>query len=84
VEKVSFKNSRGLNLVGNLYQSNSKSIIIMCHGFMSDKYSKGRFEKLGIALNNNGFDASLYYWVLDSQNLSNSRTNHTSPPCSSA
>ncbi len=57
MEKVSFKNSRGLNLVGNLYQSNSKSIIIMCHGFMSDRYSKGRFEKLGIALNNYGFDA---------------------------
>lgn len=57
MEKVSFKNSRNLKLVGNLYSSNSKSIIIMCHGFMSDKYSKGRFEKLGLAFNNCGFDA---------------------------
>lgn len=57
MEKISFKNSRNLKLIGNLYLSNSKSIIIMCHGFMSDKYSRGRFEKLGFAFNNYGFDA---------------------------
>ncbi len=29
----------------------------MCHGFMSNKYSKGRFEKLVIAFNEYGFNA---------------------------
>ena len=57
MEQITFRNSRDLRLVGNLYSSNSKSIIIMCHGFMSNKYSKGRFEKLAIAFNKCGFDA---------------------------
>lgn len=29
----------------------------MCHGFISNKYSKGRFEKLATAFNKCGFDA---------------------------
>ncbi|MDR7856600.1 alpha/beta fold hydrolase [Tissierella sp.] len=57
MEQVVFRNSRNLKLVGNLYQSNSKHIIIMCHGFMSNKYSRGRFEKLAIAFNECGFSA---------------------------
>lgn len=57
MERVKFKNSRNLKLVGNLYPSNSKSIIIMCHGFMSNKYSRGRFEKLAIAFNECSFSA---------------------------
>ena len=57
MERVIFKNSRNLKLVGNLYQSNSKSIIIMCHGFMSNKDSRGRFQKLAIAFNQCGFSA---------------------------
>lgn len=57
MERVTFKNLRNLKLVGNLYPSNSKSIIIMCHGFMSNKYSRGRFEKLATAFNECGFSA---------------------------
>lgn len=60
MERISFKNSRSLRLVGNLYSSNSKTIIIMCHGFMSDKYSKGRFDKLATAFNKCGFDALVF------------------------
>ncbi len=62
MKKIVFKNSRGLNLVGNLYKSNIKSdsIIILCHGFMSDKYSRGRFEKMSKALNENGYNAFIF------------------------
>ncbi len=57
MERVTFKNSRNLTLVGNLYPSISNSIILMCHGFTSNKYSKGRFEKLATAFNECGFAA---------------------------
>lgn len=57
LERVTFKNSRNLTLVGNLYPSTSESIIILCHGFMSDKYSKGRFERLATAFNKSGHSA---------------------------
>ena len=55
--RVTFKNSRDLNLVGNLYEADSKSIIIMCHGFTSDKFSRGRFEKLSKAFTGLGYNA---------------------------
>lgn len=45
MEKVTFRNSRNHTLVGNLYHALSKSIIIMCHGFTSDKSSRGRFDR---------------------------------------
>jgi pimeloyl-ACP methyl ester carboxylesterase len=56
MKKVIFKNSRNLDLVGNLYTCNSKTIVIMCHGFTSDKYSSGRFEKMVNKLNESKFD----------------------------
>ncbi|WP_044747924.1 hypothetical protein [Bacillus alveayuensis] len=46
MERVLFVNSRNKTLVGHLYPSHSRSIIIMAHGFTSDKCSKGRFEIL--------------------------------------
>lgn len=57
MKRVTFKNSRNLTLVGNLYESTTDSIIIMCHGFMSNKYSRGRFERLAKAFNNSGYNA---------------------------
>ena len=57
MERVIFNNSEKLTLVGNLYPSFSDSIIIMCHGFTSNKYSKGRFERLAKAFNKSGFSA---------------------------
>lgn len=57
MERVTFKNTRNLTLVGNLYPSTSKSIIIMCHGFMSNKHSKGRFKRLAVAFNKSGYSA---------------------------
>lgn len=44
LERVLFSNSRNKTLVGHLYPSHSTSIIIMAHGFTSDKFSKGRFD----------------------------------------
>jgi esterase/lipase len=55
--KIIFYNSRKLKLVGNLCSINSKSIIIMAHGFTNDKYSNGRFEKLASAWNSIGHDS---------------------------
>jgi len=51
MNNVNFKNSRNLNLSGNLYPAGTDDIIILCHGFTSDKYSSGRFERLTKALN---------------------------------
>ncbi|MDV3429409.1 MAG: alpha/beta fold hydrolase, partial [Bacillota bacterium] len=39
------------NLSGNLYAAESEDIVILSHGFTSDKYSRGRFERLAKALN---------------------------------
>ena len=57
MERVTFNNSQNLTLVGNLYPSVSDSIIIMCHGFLSNKYSKGRFVRLIKVFNKSGFSA---------------------------
>lgn len=57
MERVVFTNSDNLALVGNLYPSFSDSIIIMCHGFLSNKYSRGRFVRLIKAFNKSGFSA---------------------------
>ena len=57
MEKIRFENVRGLSLVGNLYATGSKKIIILAHGFTNDKSSQGRFEKLAAVLNTVGFDA---------------------------
>jgi len=56
MERITFINSRNLKLVGNLFPTNSKSIIIFAHGFISDKRSKGRFPRLTEALNQCGYN----------------------------
>ena len=56
-KKVTFKNSRELTLVGNLFSVGSNKIIIMAHGFTNNKSSNGRFDKLAEALNSLGYDA---------------------------
>lgn len=57
MNRVEFTNSKNLKLVGNLYPSVGDSIIIMCHGFLSNKYSRGRFDRLIKVLNKSGFSA---------------------------
>lgn len=56
MEKLIFKNSRGLSLVGNLYTSDSNSIVIMAHGFTNNKSSQGRFDKIAEALKKQHFN----------------------------
>lgn len=56
MEQVTFTNSRNLKLVGNLYATNSESIVIFAHGFLSDKNSRGRFPRLAKALNESGYN----------------------------
>jgi pimeloyl-ACP methyl ester carboxylesterase len=55
MQKVIFKNSRNLTLVGNLYPSSLETIIIMCHGFTSDKSSRGRFDRFANAFYRLGY-----------------------------
>ncbi|SFB23710.1 MULTISPECIES: S9 family peptidase [unclassified Bacillus (in: firmicutes)] len=56
MEKVIFKNSRQLNLTGNLLRADSQTIIIMCHGFLSDKSSRGRFDRFAKKFQNLGYN----------------------------
>ncbi len=55
MERVIFKNSRNLTLVGTYLSTPSKSAIVLAHGFTSDKSSDGRFDRLGEALNASGY-----------------------------
>lgn len=53
-ERVEFRNSKGLSLVGDLYRSKSSTGIIIVHGLGSDRHgSRGKFDKLAQDLNKN-------------------------------
>lgn len=54
MDRITFKNSKGLKLVGILHPAESASCIIMAHGFSADKSSRGRFEKAAHVLNSIG------------------------------
>ena len=56
MEKVSFKNSRGLQLVGDFYKADSNNIIIMAHGFINDRSSQGRFDRLADRLQEENYN----------------------------
>ena len=60
MERFTFRNSRNLELAGHLYGADSDAIVIMAHGFTSDKVSRGRFVKLGEALAAAGFNAMAF------------------------
>jgi len=53
-EKINFKNARGLNLVGVLYPSENKKIVILVHGWCSNK-DRERFLKLSDKVHESGF-----------------------------
>ncbi|WP_167568853.1 alpha/beta hydrolase [Brevibacillus migulae] len=55
MERIVIVNSRKKKLVGHLYPSSSGSIIIMAHGFTSDKSLNGRFDRLASAFVRSGF-----------------------------
>lgn len=57
MEVISFNNSRGLKLVGDLYTADSDSCVIMTHGFTGNRVSKGRSEPLAKSLVLSGINA---------------------------
>ena len=57
MNKIDILNAKGLNIVGNLFSVNSDKIVILVHGFTNDKSSDGRYDRLAVALNDNGYDA---------------------------
>jgi pimeloyl-ACP methyl ester carboxylesterase len=57
VQRVEFQNPRGLKLVGSFFPGGSASVVVMAHGFTSDKSSRGRFPRLAGSLNESGYSA---------------------------
>lgn len=57
MKRITLNNHHNLQLVGHLFSVNSDKIVIMAHGFTSDKSSQGRFDLVAKALNDNGIDA---------------------------
>ncbi|MBW2973397.1 alpha/beta fold hydrolase [Candidatus Woesearchaeota archaeon] len=55
MEKINFKNSRGLTLVGDFYSVDSDSIVIMMHGFTGDRHEGGKFDRAAEELNKKGY-----------------------------
>jgi pimeloyl-ACP methyl ester carboxylesterase len=54
---VEFRNARGLRLAGTLYRADSHAVVVMAHGFMSDRHSSGRFDQIATRLAQAGYDA---------------------------
>jgi pimeloyl-ACP methyl ester carboxylesterase len=55
MDRTTFGNFRNQMLVGNFYPSSPEFIIIMCHGFTSDKSSKGRFNRFANVFHRLGY-----------------------------
>jgi len=51
MEAVNFRNSRGLNLVGDFYGADTGKGIVLAHGFTGDRHEWGRFDRIAEALN---------------------------------
>lgn len=56
LERVEFKNSKGLTLVGDLRKAITKTIIIMSHGLGADRHEKGVFDKTADHLSRSGYN----------------------------
>jgi|GEM_PF-2187002 len=58
MKKVNIKNSRGLNLVGDLYTVDSDKLVVMSHGFNYDRHEKNeKFSKIAKRLSEAGYNA---------------------------
>lgn len=61
MDKIQFKNSRGINLTGVFHEvDNPVAAVVMVHGFTSHKESRGKFGKLGELLSSKGILAFRY------------------------
>jgi pimeloyl-ACP methyl ester carboxylesterase len=48
--RVTFRNARDLELVGDLTPAGDRAVVVMAHGFASDRRSRGRFPRIAGAL----------------------------------
>jgi pimeloyl-ACP methyl ester carboxylesterase len=60
MSRVTFRNARGLQLVGDLTEAGGGAIVVMAHGFASERRSRGRFPAIAAALAAGGY-ASLAF-----------------------
>lgn len=56
MEKVKFENKRDLELVGNYWEADSDTGIVMSHGYTGDKTEWGYFDKIAEELNEAGYN----------------------------
>ena len=56
MEKVTFKNSRNLNIRGLFHSADSDSVIMLCHGLGGNNSEWGRFEPTAIKFNEEGYN----------------------------
>lgn len=56
MESTSFLNSRGLELTGDLYKSDSTTGVVMSHGFTGDRTEWGYFDRIAEDLNEAGYN----------------------------
>lgn len=56
MKKIFIKNSKGLNLAADFYQSDSDKMIIMCHGFAYDRHEKdNKYDKIAEGFFKSGY-----------------------------
>jgi pimeloyl-ACP methyl ester carboxylesterase len=57
VQRLAIANKRGLRLAAELHPADSKTLVVLAHGFTSDKSSEGRFDYIAGCLTRAGYSA---------------------------
>jgi len=57
VQRLSIATKRGLRLAATLHPADSKTLVVLAHGFTSDKSSEGRFDYIAGCLTRAGYSA---------------------------
>lgn len=55
-ETVTFKNTRGLSLVGDFFYVKNSPIVVMVHGLTGDRHEGGRFDQTAAEFQKEGFN----------------------------
>ncbi|GEN53354.1 alpha/beta hydrolase [Halobacillus faecis] len=56
MEKITFRNNQGLKLRGVFQKGTNDKLIIMCHGFRSNRSSRGRFDRFAERFQHLGYN----------------------------
>ncbi|MEC3884478.1 alpha/beta hydrolase [Halobacillus sp. HZG1] len=56
MERITFRNIQGLKIRGVLQKGTNDKLIIMCHGFRSNRSSHGRFDRFAECFQNLGYN----------------------------